>query len=72
MYVTRCPYCVQGNEFREMAVGIDGRMICTQCDHQANPRERDFKCQCPKCHEIRLPAGLGYLASILGEQENPQ
>ena len=55
--VVRCPYCVLGNNFMEMVAHPDGRMICRRCGHVVKTWDADFKCACPKCREMRFPAG---------------
>jgi hypothetical protein len=57
--VVRCPYCVAGNDFKEMVANLDGRFICRKCGHRAIPDDPDFKCSCPKCWEMSFPAALG-------------
>jgi hypothetical protein len=56
--VIRCPYCVAGSDFKEMVVHLDGRMICRKCGHMVIAADPDFKCSCPKCQEMRYPAGV--------------
>ncbi len=51
--VVRCPYCVVGDEFRPMVVHLDGRLICAKCGHLVNPRDRNFKCSCSQCSNLR-------------------
>jgi len=31
MTVVRCPYCVSGDNFRQMTARSDGRSICNKC-----------------------------------------
>jgi ribosomal protein S27AE len=45
----RCPYCVEGNFFKEMVSHLDGRFICRKCGHVVRPGDPDFKCVCAKC-----------------------
>ena len=51
--MVRCPYCVLGDVFRPMVAHPDGRFICAQCGHLANPYEANFECSCPKCLDLR-------------------
>jgi len=57
----RCPYCVQGNEFRVMTdLSGDARSIfyCASCRHLVRTAEADFQCLCPGCMSLRSPAQL--------------
>lgn len=40
----RCPYCILGDEFREMRVLDNGRQICEHCGHIIFPEDRAFLC----------------------------
>ena len=53
MTVVRCPYCVSDDEFRQMIARSDGRFVCNKCGHSAIPDDKDFKCSCWKCFELR-------------------
>ena len=57
--VVRCPYCVSGDQFREMVTHLDGRLICRKCGHMAMAANPDFKCACPKCLGMSFSAVLG-------------
>ena len=53
----RCPYCVEGFEFRLMLSSYsDGLFVCRQCGHKEMPKEPDFVCQCEKCRALRQAA----------------
>ena len=52
--VVRCPYCVSGDEFKPMAAAGDGRFACDKCGHLAIPSDKNFRCACRKCFELRL------------------
>jgi hypothetical protein len=54
--VTRCPYCVEGYDFRPMVHRPEGRFVCRKCGHSAMPGEPDFKCSCRKCAELKRAA----------------
>jgi hypothetical protein len=48
----RCPYCVQGNEFKAMidlTGGAGGIFYCTTCRHLVRTGEPEFRCLCPNC-----------------------
>jgi hypothetical protein len=48
--VRRCPYCVEGGEFKAMSANDDGDwLICARCGHLAVVGDPGFKCTCPKC-----------------------
>ena len=54
----RCPYCVEGEEFRPMVDLTDlpgGPSFCTRCHHLVHPRENGFKCLCRNCRKLSLP-----------------
>jgi len=62
MLKNRCPYCIDGNEFKLMAQSLEGSRIvfflCKKCGHIAKPSEEMFMCWCAKCCETRLPVGI--------------
>ena len=56
--LARCRYCVVGDEFRPMTQR-DGGFICANCGHIAKPGDKDFKCFCLECSNLRaLEAGM--------------
>ncbi len=48
--IIRCLYCRVGNEFRQMAMRIEGWLHCGNCGHNAMPVDAEFRCTRPKCH----------------------
>jgi len=55
----RCPYCVQGYEFRlmtELTGGTGGIFYCTACRHLVRTAEPDSQCFCRGCLNLRRPA----------------
>jgi hypothetical protein len=54
LMVVRCPYCVLGEEFRQMVAHLDGRFICAKCGHLAISSDKDFKCCCSECSNLKL------------------
>lgn len=53
--VRRCPYCVEGNDFRamlELSGSPDGLFFCSRCHHLAGSVESEFKCECVKCRSM--------------------
>lgn len=51
--VVRCPYCVLSGEFRPMVALEGGAFVCDNCGHMTVPQNRDFRCHCSKCVEMR-------------------
>lgn len=48
--ILRCPYCVEGDNFKEMVVQTGGDwFLCTECGHLALPSQPAFRCLCGKC-----------------------
>lgn len=46
----RCPYCVEGNDFKLMAVQTGGDwFLCATCGHLSLPSHPSFRCMCGKC-----------------------
>lgn len=50
--VIRCPYCIEGDNFKQMIGHLDGRHICARCGHVVRVDEPDYVCNCPKCLEL--------------------
>jgi len=51
----RCPYCVEGREFRLMLERASEECyLCANCGHVAMPQRPGFKCPCAKCHALNL------------------
>jgi hypothetical protein len=68
----RCPYCVDGLEFRPMQLRDDGFFICG-CGHTAQPRAPQFRCSCPQCkRSTRLATILDETGAFSGSRENPR
>ena len=54
----RCPYCVQGYEFRlmtELTGGTGAMFYCPACRHLVRTAEPDFQCFCRGCLNLRRP-----------------
>src|SRR5215472_5080852 len=54
----RCPYCVQGYEFKlmtELTGGTGGIFYCPACRHLVRTAEPDFQCFCRGCLNLRRP-----------------
>ena len=51
----RCPYCVDGGEFKVMngAEG-DARHACEVCGHLAVPSNPLFECNCERCVQLKI------------------
>jgi len=55
--IVRCPYCVEGGEFKVMAQqGADEWFICASCGHLALPSNWLLECTCRKCERLGLNA----------------
>jgi hypothetical protein len=58
----RCPYCVEGRDFRpmvELSGRRDGVFFCSECHHVAGPSEAAFNCECVNCRNLRRESGPG-------------
>lgn len=56
MEPVRCPYCVQGNEFRAMVDltgGAGATFYCAKCRHLIRAGETEFQCLCPNCTSLK-------------------
>lgn len=46
----RCPYCVDGENFKLMVAQTGGDwFLCGRCGHLALPSSPAFRCLCKKC-----------------------
>jgi hypothetical protein len=53
----RCPYCVEGREFKLMLTRpSDECYLCADCGHLAMPGHPEFKCPCTKCFALNSRA----------------
>ena len=51
----RCPYCVEGREFKLMLNrDSDECYLCANCGHLAMPGHPEFKCACTKCFDLNV------------------
>lgn len=51
----RCPYCVEGREFKLMLWrDSEECYLCSNCGHLAMPKHPGFKCPCKKCVAVNL------------------
>ncbi len=51
----RCPYCVEGREFKLMlAHKSDECYMCMNCGHLAMANHPEFQCPCVKCAGLSL------------------
>jgi hypothetical protein len=49
----RCPYCVEGHDFKLMKPRADGEwFLCTACGHANMPSHPSYRCNCPKCEAL--------------------
>jgi Zn ribbon nucleic-acid-binding protein len=51
--IVRCPYCVDGNDFRMMIEISVHCYICQKCGHMVSLSESDVVCGCMKCLQLR-------------------
>jgi hypothetical protein len=52
----RCPYCVEGLDFRamvELSGNPDGTFFCSKCHHVAGSAEAAFHCRCTNCRNLK-------------------
>ena len=48
---SRCPYCVEGGNFKLMTIGENGDWYkCDTCGHIVMPRNNLFECPCLNCY----------------------
>jgi hypothetical protein len=50
--IVRCPYCVEGGEFRPMLQRSTQRFLCPACGHMSIPADPRAKCSCNRCREM--------------------
>jgi hypothetical protein len=51
----RCPFCIQGNEFRvmvDLTGGLGGIFYCSACRHLIRRGKPDFHCLCRSCQKL--------------------
>lgn len=51
----RCPFCVEGNEFKKMtdlSGGAGDAYYCTACRHLVRNGQPEFHCLCPNCRAM--------------------
>jgi len=48
MEPVRCPYCVEGNDFKSM-IPLGKLHVCVKCNHMISPNSEGFRCFCFKC-----------------------
>ena len=49
----RCPYCIDGDNFRAMLEISNNRHVCKACGHIVSRSESSFVCDCIKCLQLR-------------------
>jgi hypothetical protein len=52
--IVRCPYCVLADNFRPMLPKPEGLFVCQKCGHAVVLGNREFKCFCQKCQELKM------------------
>jgi len=60
MKLLRCPYCVEGKQFKLMEPRDKehGWYMCDKCGHLAVPDDSHFDCRCAKCIGLSIKAPL--------------
>ena len=68
----RCPYCIDGLEFRPMQSLDEGAFICS-CGHTVQPRQPQFRCSCSHCAcYAKVATFIGENANSCASAENPR
>ena len=52
----RCPYCVQGGDFRPMSARSWRSFVCAGCGHLSFPEDPHLRCSCQRCLEMNRVA----------------
>jgi len=48
--IVRCPYCVEGGNFKAMMGTADGEKFqCARCSHVTMPESPGYSCRCLNC-----------------------
>jgi hypothetical protein len=57
--IIRCPYCVQGGDFRPMSAR-SGKSLCVGCGHVSSREDPHLRCSCQRClHMNRVASRIG-------------
>jgi hypothetical protein len=49
----RCPYCIEGQNFKRMLPRSEGEwFLCPACGHANMPGHSSYRCNCPKCEAL--------------------
>jgi hypothetical protein len=55
--LVRCPYCIEGSEFKVMIGRAEGEwFLCLRCSHVTRPEDPDYQCKCVRCQQLRQKA----------------
>ena len=54
--IIRCPYCVQGGDFRPMCARSGKSFVCVGCGHLSFPEDPHLRCLCQRCLEMNRVA----------------
>lgn len=58
--IIRCPYCVQGSDFRPMSARSGKSFACLGCGHVSFPEDPHLRCSCQRCLEMnRVASRIG-------------
>jgi hypothetical protein len=51
--VVRCPYCVDGDNFKILTARSGGKwFLCSECGHLVMPQNPAYICKCARCVEL--------------------
>lgn len=52
--IIRCPYCIEGKDFKVMIGRAEGEwFLCARCSHVTMPHDPGYECKCAKCDDLR-------------------
>lgn len=54
--IVRCPYCVEGSDFRPMLQRAEDSFICLGCGHESASDSSHGRCACEKCAQVNRAA----------------
>src|ERR1700730_4727215 len=73
MPIIRCPYCVEGGQFKVMVAQTrEDCFTCARCNHTTMPSNNRFPCTCPNCILVDVRHGKRNAKKIAGLKNTPQ
>jgi len=54
--IIRCPYCVQGGDFRPMSARSGKLFACIGCGHVSSQEDPHMGCSCQRCLQVNRVA----------------